>query len=78
MNKYKVPVKLIFTGTVNVLAEDDGDAEDIALGNIHGILNHVSNNHCDKITDWDINIHSDVERDEEEEVELIEEEVNNE
>lgn len=72
MNKYRVPVKLIFTGTVDVLAEDDGDAEDIALGNISGILDHVGNN-CrdDVITDWDINIHGDTERDENEEVELI-------
>ena len=29
MNKYRVPVKLIFTGTVDVIAEDDGEAEDI-------------------------------------------------
>ena len=76
MNKYRVPVKLIFTGTVDVIAEDDGEAEDIALDNIGGILNHVGNN-CrdDVITDWDISIHSDTERDEDEEVELIEEKV---
>lgn len=75
MNKYRVPVKLIFTGTVDVIAEDDGEAEDIALGNIGGILDHVGNNCCDEITDWDINIHSDTERNEDEEVELIEEDV---
>lgn len=73
MNKYRVPVKLIFTGTVDVIAEDDGEAEDIALGNIGGILDHVGNNlRDDVITDWDISIHSDIERDEDEEVELIE------
>lgn len=72
MNKYRVPVKLIFTGTVDVLAEDEKEAEDIALDNIGGILDHVENN-CrdDIITDWDISIHSDAERDEDEEVELI-------
>lgn len=76
MNKYRVPVKLIFTGTVDVIAEDDGEAEDIALGNIGGILDHVGNNlRDDVITDWDISIHSDIERDEDEEVELIEENI---
>lgn len=78
MNKYRVPVKLVFTGTVDVLAEDDGEAEDIALGNVGGILNHVSNNLCNKITDWDISIHSDAERDEDEEIELIETVINEE
>ena len=75
MNKYRVPVKLIFTGTVDVIAEDDGEAEDIALGNIGGILDHVGNNCRDEITDWDMSIHSDIERDEDEEVELIEEDI---
>ena len=70
MNKYRVPVKLIFTGTVDVIAEDDGEAEDIALGNIGGILDHVGNNCRDEITDWDMSIHSDIE-----EVELIEEDI---
>ena len=41
MNKYRVPVKLIFTGTVDVIAEDDGEAEDIALANFGGILDHA-------------------------------------
>lgn len=77
MNKYRVPVKLIFTGTVDVIAEDDGEAEDIALANFGGILDHAENNlRDDVITDWDIRIHSDIERDEDEEVELIEENVN--
>lgn len=75
MNKYRVPVKLIFTGTVDVIAEDDGEAEGIALGNIGGILDHVGNNCRDDITDWDISIHSDTELDEDEEVELIEEDI---
>ena len=75
MNKYRVPVKLIFTGTVDVIAEDDGEAEDIALGNFGGILGHAENNCCDEITDWDMSIHSDTERDEDEEVKLIEENI---
>lgn len=76
MNKYRVPVKLIFTGTVDVIAEDDGEAEDIALGNIGGILDHVGDNgRDDVITDWDISIHSDAELNEDEEVELIEEDI---
>ena len=69
MNKYRVPVKLIFTGTVDVIAEDDGEAEDIALDNFGGILDHAENNLRDEITDQDINIHSDIECDEDEEVE---------
>ena len=73
MNKYRVPVKLIFTGTVNVIAEDDGEAEDIALANFGGILDHAENNCRDDIIDWDISIHSDTELDEDKEVELIEE-----
>ena len=73
MNKYRVPVKLIFTGTVDVIAEDDGEAEDIALANFGGILDHAENNCRDDIIDWDISIHSDTELDEDEEVELIEE-----
>lgn len=75
MNKYRVPVKLIFTGTVDVIAEDDGEAESIALSNVGGILDHVGNNCRDDITDWDISIHSDTERDEDDEIELIEEDV---
>ena len=73
MNKYRVPVKLIFTGTVDVIAEDDAYAEHIALDNFGGILDHAENNLRDEITDQDINIHSDIECDEDEEVELIEE-----
>ena len=71
----RVPVKLIFTGTVDVIAEDDGEAEDIALANFGGILDHAENNCRDDITDWDISIHSDTELDEDEEVELIEEDI---
>ena len=73
MTKYRVPVKLIFTGTVDVIAEDDVCAEHIALDNFGGILDHAENNLRDEITDWDISIHSDTELDEDEEVELIEE-----
>ena len=75
MNKYRVPVKLIFTGTVDVIAEDDEEAESIALSNVGGILDHVGNNCRDDNTDWDISIHSDTERDEDEEIELIEEDI---
>lgn len=75
MNKYRVPVKLIFTGTVDVIAEDDEEAESIALSNVGGILDHAENNCRDDITDWDINIHSDTERDDDEEIELIEEDI---
>jgi len=75
MNKYRVPVKLIFTGTVDVIAEDDSKAEDIVLDNFGGILDHAENNLRDEITDWNMSIHSDTERDEDEEVELIEEDI---
>lgn len=75
MNKYRVPVRLVFTGTVDVIAEDDGEAEDIVLDNFGGILDHAENNLRDEITDWDMSIHSDTERDEDEEVELIEEDI---
>ena len=51
MNKYRVPVKLIFTGTVDVIAEDDAYAEHIALDNFGGILDHAENNLRDEITD---------------------------
>ena len=72
MNKYRVPVKLIFTGTVDVLAEDDGEAEDIVLGNFGGIFGHAENNYRDDvIIDWNMDIHSYTERDEDEEVKLI-------
>ena len=75
MNKYRVPVKLIFTGTVDVIAEDDVYAKHIALDNFGGILDHAENNLRDEITDWDISIHSDTELNEDEEVESIEENV---
>ena len=75
MNKYRVPVKLIFTGTYDVIAEDEETAKELALDNCGGILDHAENNLCDKITDWDISIHSDTELNEDEEVELIEEDI---
>ena len=75
MNKYRVPVKLIFTGTYDVIAEDEFEAKALVLDNCGGILDHAESNFCDKITDWDISIHSDIECDEDEEVELIEENV---
>lgn len=75
MNKYSVPVKLIFTGTVDVIAEDEETAKELVLNNCGGILDHAENNLCDKITDWDISIHSDAELNEDEEVELIEEDI---
>ena len=75
MNKYRVPVKLIFTGTVDVIAEDDEEAKSIALSNVGGIFDYAENNCRDDITDWDMSIHSDTELDEDEEVELIEEDI---
>lgn len=69
--KYKVPVKLIFTGTVDVLAEDEEEAKDIVMDNFGGILNLAENNCCDDIKDWDMDLHSDTELNEDEEVELI-------
>lgn len=75
MNKYRVPVKLIFTGTVDVIAEDEETAKELVLDNCGGILDHVGNNCRDEITDWDISIHSDTELNEDEEVELIEEDI---
>lgn len=75
MNKYRVPVKLIFTGTVDVIAEDDEEAESIALSNVGGIFDHAENNCRDDITDWDISIHSDTERDDDEEIKLVEEDI---
>lgn len=75
MNKYRVPVKLIFTGTVDVIAEDEVDAEDIALNNFGGILDYAEDNCCDKIDGWDIYTHSDIELDEDGGVELIEEDI---
>lgn len=75
MNKYRVPVKLIFTGTYDVIAEDEFEAKALVLDNCGGILDHAENNFCDEITDWDISIHSDTELDEDEEVELIEEDI---
>ena len=76
MNKYRVPVKLIFTGTYDVIAEDEFEAKALVLDNCGGILDHAENN-CrdDVITDWDISIHSDTELNEDEEVELIEEDI---
>lgn len=75
MNKYRVPVKLIFTGTYDVIAEDEETAKELVLDNCGGILDHAENNCRDDITDWDINIHSDTELDEDEEVKLIEEDI---
>lgn len=75
MNKYKVAVKLIFTGTVDVVAEDEGEAEAIVVNNFGGILDHAGDNCCDKIDDWDIYTHSDIELDEDGGVELIEEDI---
>lgn len=75
MNKYRVPVKLIFTGTYDVIAEDEETAKELVLDNCGGILDHAENNCRDDITDWDISIHSDTELDEDEEVELIEEDI---
>ena len=76
MNKYRVPVKLIFTGTYDVIAEDEEIAKALVLDNCGGILNHAENNCRDEdIPDWDISVHSDIEYNEDEEVELIEEDV---
>lgn len=75
MNKYRVPVKLIFTGTYDVIAEDEETAKELVLDNCGGILDHAENNCRDDITDWDISIHSDTELDEDEEVKLIEEDI---
>jgi len=71
MNKYKVPVKLIFTGTVDVLAEDEEKAKNIVSTNFSGMLAYAENNCCDSIEEWDIDIHGDTELNEDEEVELI-------
>lgn len=52
MTKYRVPVYIKIDGAVCVEAEDELEAEEIACGNVRGILDRISNNNSDKVLDW--------------------------
>ena len=53
MTKYRVPVYIKIDGAVEIEAEDELEAEEIACGNIRGKLDHINTNDSDKILDFE-------------------------
>ena len=59
MTKYRVPVCITFTGTVDVEADDPTNADEIVAGNFRAMIGTCGNNGRDEIVDWDIGLHCD-------------------
>ena len=74
MKKYRVPLKIVIEGFAIVEATDEEDAENIAVYNVRGSLGNTTDNVCDKVIDYEFDLHGDTELRDNESIEEIEEE----
>ena len=73
MKKYRVPLKIVIEGFAIVEATDEEDAENIAVYNVRGSLGNTTDNVCDKVIDYEFDLHGDTELRDNESIEEIEE-----
>lgn len=73
MKKYRVPLKIVIEGFAIVEATDEEDAENIAVYNVRGSLGNTTDNLCDKVLNYEFNLHGDTELRDNEFIEEIEE-----
>ena len=59
MTKYRVPVCITFTGTVDVEADDPETAQEIVRRNFRAMIGTCCGNNLSEIVDWDIGLHCD-------------------
>ena len=74
--KYRVPVKIEFDGAVEIEAESEEDAENIAECYFCASIGNVSGSACNRILDWSVDNSGYVTRAENESIEEIEENEN--
>jgi len=55
--EYKIKVKFVFEGTVDVLAETEEKAVEIVENNFHLVLGEDIEETNDMIKDWNFNVH---------------------
>lgn len=73
MTKYRVPLKIVIDGFAIVEASDEEDAENIAVYNVRGSLGNTTDNVCDRVIDYEFDLHGDTELRDNESIEEIEE-----
>lgn len=69
--KYRVPLKLTFDGFAIVEATDKETAEEIACYHMGANLGHITDGASDKISDYEFDIHANVERRDDEDIEEL-------
>ena len=73
MTKYRVPLKITFDGFAIVEASDELDAENVAVYNVRGSLGNTTDNVCDRVIDYEFDLHGETELSDNESIEEIEE-----
>lgn len=73
MKKYRVPLKIVIDGFAIVEAPDEEYAENIAVYNVSGGLGSTSDNLCDKVLNYEFDVHGYTEIRDDESIEEIEE-----
>lgn len=73
MKKYRVPLKIVIDGFAIVEAPDEEYAERLATLNIRGSLGNTTDCGCDRVIDYEFNLHGDTELRDNESIEEIEE-----
>lgn len=61
MKEYTVNIRLVFNGTVKVKANTVYDVKRIVQQHIHACRPTVSNDGDDRIINWNVDSHSDIE-----------------
>lgn len=61
MKRFKIKTKFIFSGTVEVEAENALQAKILVENNMGACGPDISDSGCSQIIDWDIDYHADVE-----------------
>ena len=58
--KYEVPVRIIFTGIVDTIANNRVEARVNVYDNLNAVIGHINdNNRDDLIIDWNISTHAE-------------------
>lgn len=74
MTKFRVPVYIKIDGAVEVEAEDELEAEEIACANVRGNLDHINTNDSEKILDFEFDCWGESYLRDDESIEEVEEE----
>lgn len=75
MKKYRVPLKIIFDGFAIIEANDESEAENIAVHNVGGGLGYAYDNLHHQVLDYTFDVHSYTELKDSESIKEIKETV---